>query len=992
MSQVYLLRPSLVTVLAVQRRLFHRSVVVRRAKQEPNPPPIAPEETQSQEDEVVLFSQDKDILPEVEVKPFQRIKEDSNLRFSKRIIQPSLEWYKKTEDVNAKQDGHNYQKPLSLMQSDIPSTVLFQESIKWLAKGSYQIEQKENKADQIDPSKISFHIKPSSILSSTLMCGDLCVIKNRPFELVVCVGTPSESMDGRFTFAKADGTIKYARKEHVVVRFPNIFKTSNLNLLQRETQHGYTPIGTTKNDKDITFIIPTLARRMLISNITFSISNKANEQLPVVKKKLELLHRYLQSGIGSWQIPFLKLVELCTHLDLSQDIDKAVSKALHKSGLDSKSLYSLADSHFKLTSNIPQSVDCSLFLAVYWAILHQQGTQMWGEVTVHKGLFFPSAVTILPLGSQYLHYHNTIHKLRQFDGKRISKIAELINSNSLALINEKFPYIIPLLRDYAAGNLQYNETITSLIASLFRKLDKYKDHNVSRDSCFDLLKQINPAEPPNPLLVNQELQLPNNNERVKLEQKIYDLTVPPNFQSQENNRIEYENLVCYCIDSPEAHEIDDAVSITKLGASKYRLYIHVADPASLFPESMDTNITSQSPVLDIAYQRAFTTYLPDKVFPMLPVSFARKSDLGAFGKPTRAMTFSIECELSQNGNIRLLNDSLKIELSIVHKSKRTTYDKVDSVLGKKSESVQSQEQQDLFSLFKIAKALRKKRIQEGGAVVFENSSNGLVRLTTDDNSDLTVVSFEDQKESKSTILVSELMILANTIAASYFKEAKIPGIFRAYRKLNLVDEAASLYEWMETKTKNNEIFSQADITKIANFMTNSFYSSTSIPHSMIGSQQYLTVTSPLRRFPDMINHIQLHRHLRNLPLFYSQSDLDGMAWHIMTRDVTLKNASHKAQSFWTLKYLKDTIKDPSKNFWSIRVTHLPEDGYVRCVIKDKSFATGKLKLNLNQKPLLVGDTVSACRISRIECLDGNLEFELTPKSKTKRLTSQATKL
>ena len=65
MSQVYLLRPSLVTVLAVQRRLFHRSVVVRRAQQEPNPPPIAPEETQSHEDEVVLFSQDKDILPEV---------------------------------------------------------------------------------------------------------------------------------------------------------------------------------------------------------------------------------------------------------------------------------------------------------------------------------------------------------------------------------------------------------------------------------------------------------------------------------------------------------------------------------------------------------------------------------------------------------------------------------------------------------------------------------------------------------------------------------------------------------------------------------------------------------------------------------------------------------------------------------------------------------------------------------------------------------------
>lgn len=981
MSSVFSIRrPRVAARFLAHRRYMHSGVPLFQARQSDTSGTNVTTESLQEDEEVIFFSQDKDILPEVEIKPFRRTKAETLMRFNDRFVQPSIDWYRKV----GKSHGENTDKDefMHLLRNDISSSTLFEETLKWLSKDNYKL--RNNTYNGYDTQEIEFFFDPSAIVSSTLMPGDICVLKNSPFELLVCVKTPSEAMDARFTFANTDGNVVYAWKTSVHLRFPTIFNTTELEILQREKLHGYSPVGSVKNDKDVTFVIPTLPRRMLISNVTFRIADAAVQQLPIIKKKLELIHRYLQSGSSPWQIPILKLVEICSNLELSNNIEKSIATAFMKSGLSSDALYSLANSHFELSSKVPNKVECSRLLAVYWALLHQQGTQMWGEMTVHRGIFFPSAVTVLPLTKQHLHYHNIIHKLRQHGGVRINRIAALINENDLASLNKSFPYIVPLLRDYAAGNLEHNDTITSLISSLFRKLDEYKELNISRDVCFDLLKRINPSEPPNPLLINHELQLPVNNERVKLEQKIYDLAVPPKIEHSAEIRTEYKDLICYCIDSPDAHEIDDAVSIKSLGGAKYRIYIHVADPASLFPEANEDGTTINSPVLDIAYQRAFTTYLPDKVFPMLPTTYARSSDLGQFGKPTKAVTFSVDCTFSKSKGLCLLKDSLKVELSVLHKSTRITYEAVDELLDEPTTKPKSGKHEDLKTLFYIAKALRRQRIVDGGAVVFENSSTGIVSLSPDDNSELVEVSFKDQIETKSTILVSELMILANSLTASYFEENQIPGIYRGYRPLNVVEDATSVPEWVKAKTQENKIISKADIAKMKSFLTSSFYSSLPTPHDMLGTSHYLTITSPLRRFPDLVNHLQLHRTLKGLPLLYKQSQLDGMVWHILTRDVTLKNASVDAQRYWTLRFLKKEIEDPTKNNWKLQITSLTDNGYAHCVILDKAFAVGQLKINLNKNPPLVGDQISDCEISNIQCLDGILQFEPTSRSKIQK--------
>lgn len=108
----------------------------------------------------------------------------------------------------------------------------------------------------------------------------------------------------------------------------------------------------------------------------------------------------------------------------------------------------------------------------------------------------------------------------------------------------------------------------------------------------------------------------------------------------------------------------------------------------------------------------------------------------------------------------------------------------------------------------ISKLLREQRIKNSNAVIFgEGFNKGLVMLNADSEGELTEVTFSDQEETLSTILVSEMMILANTLTGRYFAENKIGGVFRCYKQLPLGEVAQQQYDSMITSTKRN--FSQA---------------------------------------------------------------------------------------------------------------------------------------------------------------------------------------
>lgn len=915
----------------------------------------------------IMFSQDKDLMPEVLIKPVKQIMNETNHRFFKRYVIPSEKWLASLHCDNLPK------RALQLFNQESDSHV-FEITNSWVNPDLYETSSKR------------YFLKPVNLMESTLDIGDLCILENIPNQLMTCVELPTESKDSRYGFAKVDGTLVYVSKNNVKLRLPSFYSKSFKYLISEETNHGFDRIGFVKNDKDRTFSLSILARQLGCSLIPTKISQSALEELPIVIKKLELIHRYIQTSMGPWQIPLFKIVELVSNLQLTENttsnLPNTMSDLLKRSGFDSKNLYSLSSSHMNLS--IPTKVDASTFLATYWALLQQQETLLWGRINIHRGLLTPISVTVLPLRQYNLHYHSLLQNLRENNYKDIDMLAYLINKLDLKRINLEYSDFLQLLRDYIAGNFQNNGLIISIISRLFRRLTDFKDKDVTKDLCFQLLKIICPETPPNPLLHRYELPLSISSKRSSLEQKIYDLSIPPNFNVStinDTSRHDFKNLVCYCIDSEAAHEIDDGISIEKLdNVGHFKIHIHIADPASWFLESTSEFIKND-PILDIAFQRSFTTYLPDKVIPMLPISYCRASDLGNFGTSTKTISFSIECKLEGMNGIYLDFNTFKISRGIVISSKRITYDFVDKILNSERQLERSQTEHDLNNLYEIAKRLRLQRIHKYNAIVFGDTQKGLVYLETDSEGELTKIKFKDQLTTKSNILVSELMIMTNTLTGRYFKENNIPGIFRGYKELKLKFEAYKTYQWLKSMSKQSKYLSSKEITKAKAFFTNSFYTSNPTEHAMIGAPEYLTVTSPLRRFPDMINHLQLHKHLHGSSSCFTQQQVNGYIWHILSRDVIIKNITRDSNIFWTLTSLKNLLECKSnKNSYTVMVTSLPSNGFVHCFFQDKLHATGRLKIDINRDPPVVGNLVTNCKINKIDCLDGLLDLEMEPNS------------
>lgn len=889
-----------------------------------------------------FLSRTKDLEPGVEVKDLGQIRKEFHLRYRARYLKPSKSWFERNWKSSEKPEFSKYlinAKPEDLKAADT------NESLEFDAR---------------------------DLMSRPLQVGDLVLLKSHSSELCMCIDIPASTEDPRYTFATVDGSVVFTTRSMIATRIPHSLPevASDAPLLVREPKHGFEPVGYVKNKTSETFLLPVIPRQQISSPISHQISKNAWEALPCTLKKLEILHRHLQDARGPWQVPFFSLVDMAEQLDI-QSASAADSGASYVKSLIKS-----------CTSRATTKLNSGTLLSVFWAIQNQQQSHLWGGIHTNRALLSPISVTVMPLSSQHLYYGQVLNNLKANNYDAVNKFAKLVDAGEFSSAVEKFPEIIKLLQDYAAGNFYSDSTVVSVVSKIFRKISKFEGDDITRDICHHLLKILDPTqEALNPLHYNLDLGLPPSSSRALSEQEIYRLA-KPTLVENSHTRHDFGNVKVYCIDSDTAHEIDDGISIEKCSNDMYTLHIHIADPASLFPESRKTENGIKNEVLQIALQKSFTTYLPDLVMPMLPKHYSEAADLGKQDQKTKTLSFSVNVEWSPRGTFRLLPDTFQVRLGLVSNFPKVTYETVDSVLEQVSRVHEGEKltdiQQDLSTLHAIAQQLRDYRVKNQNAVVFGDGFNkGQVELLADKEDVLQKVAFKDQVETPSTVLVSELMILANTLSGRFFKNHKIPGVFRCYKSLKVGTQAQFEYELVKMKMEKGNPLSVKDKNMIAMLLNSSYYSGYPYPHEMIGASQYLTVTSPLRRFPDMINHLQLHRFLRGLPLCFTKSDVHRFVWQIQSRDAILKLAGQNSNTYWTLRYLKELIKENKDRRFDVMVNSVPQVGFVRCILPEFSSARATLKFKPNETSYpKIGDIVKNCQIIKIDALEGLMEMSL----------------
>lgn len=419
-------------------------------------------------------------------------------------------------------------------------------------------------------------------------------------------------------------------------------------------------------------------------------------------------------------------------------------------------------------------------------------------------------------------------------------------------------------------------------------------------------------------------------------------------------RRDWGPLPVYCIDSVGAQEIDDGISIERVQGRpfEYWIHTHVANPTAFFNK---THVLS-----GLAAHMTESVYTPERTFAMLP-SWATQ-DYFSLGNNRPAITFS--ARIDELGNTL----ETKIQHGIIRKVVSITPDELSTYLDEykmgevtrlvvggephfrhKSRPLprlSAEQLQDLRDLYtaaqslwkgrKAAGAVRVSRADEVGVAVFEKpNANGLNwmppsirrarRVVGDPIIELraeTHLAFQYLTERiDPSNIVEEVMLLACRTAGSWCAERGIPVMFRGTvasptMPLTLAQfRERILYPELE---KNGSISANIAQQYLA-AMGRSVAHSSPIPHNVLGSRSHVKVTSPLRRFSDMITHWQIEAALRyeartgqkldastladsSQPILpFSHRQVQESIITLSPRERYIKTAKRQSDKFWTVQ-------------------------------------------------------------------------------------------
>jgi len=279
-------------------------------------------------------------------------------------------------------------------------------------------------------------------------------------------------------------------------------------------------------------------------------------------------------------------------------------------------------------------------------------------------------------------------------------------------------------------------------------------------------------------------------------------------------REDLTHLKSFAIDNSDSSEADDAISL-----DGERVWIHIADVAS--------QVDIDSELDGYAQKRASNLYLPDQTIHMLPPNLSSFCSLGE-SKKSSALSVGFKMTDCQINDIKILQSEIEVV--------KMTYEDADKVL--KEDQVLSK----LNNLTKSHKAFR--------------NNNGAIKLDLP-NVDVKLnnkkVDIQIQAKSESREMVAEMMVIAGRVIAQYANENKISMPF-------LTQEVGS---FSEDIMQNKENLTATQAFQATRCFKQSKITPKALLHAGLGLSCYVRVTSPIRRYLDLLAQQQLVRFINN---------------------------------------------------------------------------------------------------------------------------------
>lgn len=383
-------------------------------------------------------------------------------------------------------------------------------------------------------------------------------------------------------------------------------------------------------------------------------------------------------------------------------------------------------------------------------------------------------------------------------------------------------------------------------------------------------------------------------------------------QKEVAAREDLRGLELFTIDPADAKDHDDACSLERIG-DHWRLGVHIADVSHY--------VTPHSALDDEAYDRGTSTYLVDRVIPMLPERLS--NDLCSLKPKIDRPAVSCLMDLTDTGELI----SYRFTRTMIHSRAKLSYDEVGDHFyrNKTSRAVQGHTQ-TLDQMRTLSQALRQRRFKNGSLDIEAPEA----KIHLDDVGRPIKITMRHSDHSHQ--LVEEFMLIANQCAAHMFLKHQYPSLYRVHAQPDQekMEELATFMDTMGYKftakggVTSKKLARLLDKVKddprkemihmiVLRSLMKAVYQPENIGHFGLAFPHYVHYTSPIRRYPDL----WIHRHiLKILDKSWTTSQqhsaraaLPAIGKKCSDRERAAEEAERESVRIKQLEYLSDHLGD-----------------------------------------------------------------------------------
>jgi len=442
------------------------------------------------------------------------------------------------------------------------------------------------------------------------------------------------------------------------------------------------------------------------------------------------------------------------------------------------------------------------------------------------------------------------------------------------------------------------------------------------------------------------------------------------------------------IDPDDAKDFDDAICLEKISPEQWRLWVHIADVSHY--------VKAGTALDEEARKRGNSTYLVDRVIPMLPEALS--NELCSLKPNVDRLTKCVEFLVSADG--RVLNT--KFHAAVIHSQRRFAYGQVLEILQRAP--ADDPIEQMLHSAHQLAQKIRRHRFKNGSLDL--DFPETKIRLDEQGK----ILRIEKNENDVSHQLIEEYMLLANEAVATRLMSLRTPAIYRIHEE----PEPRRLQEYRQEVMAHNvqcgNLSQPSEVQKLLaklgtipigsalkigflKSLMRACYSVEPLGHYGLAKKKYTHFTSPIRRYADLVVHRAL---FDKSPA--KESALKEIAEHISVTERNSADAERDSKDVKLFAFLKaqlasgEPVKYPAlvtdvRNFgFFVDVPGLAMSGLVPLsTIEDDFYVFDEMRRNLvgrrTRRMIKLGDKLTV-QVAKVDSFKKQVDFCLAVEERS----------